>query len=91
MEINMAFIDTIPDSEINADVRAMYERQQSFRGVDGAVVIAPVLRAHVDRRIADERPGGERVEFGAVIVREEDVVAHEGKTARAGLERPCEG
>ncbi len=28
----MAFIDTIPDSEINADVRAMYERQQSFWG-----------------------------------------------------------
>ena len=28
----MAFIDTIPDSDINADVRAMYERQQSFWG-----------------------------------------------------------
>ena len=28
----MAFIDTIPDSEISADVRAMYERQQSFWG-----------------------------------------------------------
>ena len=28
----MAFIDTIPDSEISADVRAMYDRQQSFWG-----------------------------------------------------------
>src|SRR5688500_14913587 len=28
----MAFIDTIPDDEINDDVRAMYERQKSFWG-----------------------------------------------------------
>ena len=28
----MAFIDTIPDSEISADVQAMYERQKSFWG-----------------------------------------------------------
>ena len=28
----MPFIDTIPESEIGADVRAMYERQQSFWG-----------------------------------------------------------
>jgi uncharacterized peroxidase-related enzyme len=28
----MAFIDTIPDSDINADVHAMYERQKSFWG-----------------------------------------------------------
>jgi uncharacterized peroxidase-related enzyme len=28
----MAFIDTIPDSDISADVRAMYDRQQSFWG-----------------------------------------------------------
>jgi uncharacterized peroxidase-related enzyme len=28
----MAFIETIPDTEISADVRAMYDRQQSFWG-----------------------------------------------------------
>jgi uncharacterized peroxidase-related enzyme len=28
----MAFIDTIPDSDISADVKAMYERQASFWG-----------------------------------------------------------
>jgi uncharacterized peroxidase-related enzyme len=28
----MPVIDTIPDTEINADVRAMYDRQQSFWG-----------------------------------------------------------
>jgi hypothetical protein len=28
----MPFIDTIPESEISADVKAMYERQQSFWG-----------------------------------------------------------
>ena len=28
----MSFIDTIPDDEINDDVRAMYERQKSFWG-----------------------------------------------------------
>ena len=28
----MPFIETIPDDEIDADVRAMYERQQSFWG-----------------------------------------------------------
>ena len=28
----MPFIDTIPESEIGADVRAMYERQQTFWG-----------------------------------------------------------
>jgi len=28
----MAFIETIPDSQVDADVRAMYERQQSFWG-----------------------------------------------------------
>lgn len=28
----MPFIDTIPDTEISAEVRAMYERQQSFWG-----------------------------------------------------------
>ena len=28
----MAFIDTIPDSEISAEVQAMYERQKSFWG-----------------------------------------------------------
>jgi hypothetical protein len=29
----MAFIDTIPDAEIDDQVRAMYERQASFWGV----------------------------------------------------------
>ncbi|MEO8017030.1 MAG: peroxidase [Pseudomonadota bacterium] len=28
----MAFIDTLPESEISADVRAMYDRQQTFWG-----------------------------------------------------------
>src|SRR5262245_49499972 len=28
----MAFIDSIPDSEVSADVQAMYARQQSFWG-----------------------------------------------------------
>jgi uncharacterized peroxidase-related enzyme len=30
----MPFIDTIPESEIGADVKAMYERQQSFWGFE---------------------------------------------------------
>ena len=29
----MAFIDSIPDTEINADIRAMYARQAVFLGL----------------------------------------------------------
>jgi uncharacterized peroxidase-related enzyme len=32
-EITMSFIDTIPDTDIDADVRAMYARQEAFWGV----------------------------------------------------------